>query len=421
MLFNLLHIRVFRLLTIDGWLLFATRSARLFGYGLFSVVLVLYLSAVGLSEPEIGLLLTLTLLGDTAISLVLTTTADRIGRRKMLFAGALLMLLAGGVFALSSNFWFLLVAATVGVISPSGNEVGPFLSIEQAALSETVPGEQRVDMFAWYNLIGSIATALGALCGGVLSQLAQRLGLEGADSYRPVAIAYGAVGAILALAFTRLSPATEVSVTSVVPGPERVSGWFGLSRSLAVVLKLSGLFALDAFGGGFVIQSIMAYWFYLRFDVEPATIGAIFFGANLLAGASALAAAGVARRIGLLNTMVATHLPSNVLLILVPLMPTLGLAICVLLLRFSISQMDVPTRQAYTMAVVRPDERSAAAGVTGVARSIGAAMSPLLATMLVGAGLISVPFYLAGGLKIVYDVVLYRGFGRVRLPEEGDG
>jgi len=415
------HAQAFRSLTADGWLLFGTRCIRLFAYGLFSVVLVLYLRAVGLSEFQVGLLLTLTLLGDTIISLGLTTTADRIGRRTMLLGGALLMVFAGMVFAWTSDFWLLLAAATVGVISPSGNEVGPFLPIEQAALAQTVPGERRTEVFAWYNLAGSVATAAGALCGGALTELMEQLGTHGADSYRPVAILYGALGVLLALAFTRLSPAAEVPPTNATaPHPTTSAPRFGLHRSRPVVLKLAGLFALDAFGGGFVIQSIVAYWFSLRFGVEPAILGAIFFGANLLAGVSALAAAGVARRIGLVNTMVFTHLPSNLLLILVPLMPTLWLAIVVLLLRFSISQMDVPTRQSYTIAVVRPDERSAASGVTGVARSVGASVSPLLAAVLVGSpALMSIPFFLAGGLKIVYDVLLYRAFVTVRPEEEG--
>lgn len=410
----------FRTLTPDGWLLFGTRCARLFAYGLFSVVLVLYLSALGLSGGEIGLLLMLTLLDDTAISLWLTTTADRVGRRKMLIVGALLMAFAGAVLAVTNDFWLLFIAATVGVISPSGNEVGPFLSIEQAALSQTVPGERRTEVFAWYNLVGTLAAAAGALCGGAITQFVQSFGITGADSYRPLAILYGSIGLFLALAFTRLSPAAEVPETnaSVIP-KTTASSRFGLHYSLPVVLKLSGLFALDAFGGGFVIQSIVAYWFYLRFGLEPANIGAIFFGANLLAAVSSLSAAWVARHIGLVNTMVFTHLPSNVLLILVPLMPTLWLAILVLLLRFSISQMDVPTRQSYTMALVSPDERSAASGVTGVARSIGAAVSPMMATVLVGsAPLMSVPFFLAGGIKIVYDLLLYRQFAALKPLEE---
>ncbi len=408
----------FRTLTPDGWLLFGTRSARLFAYGLLSVVFVLYLNAVGLSDRQIGLLLTMTLLGDTVVSLGITTTADRIGRKTMLTIGAVLMIFAGGLFALTTNFWWLLVAATIGVISPSGNEVGPFLSIEQAALSQLVPGERRTKVFAWYNLVGSLATAWGALCGGAVTQLARWFGITGANSYRPLLLGYASFGLVLAVAFTRLSPAAEAAAPTSAVRPT-VPLRFSLHRSFPVVLKLSGLFALDAFGGGFVIQSIVAYWFNLRFAVEPATIGAIFFGANILAGVSALSAAWVARRIGLVNTMVFTHLPSNVLLILVPLMPNLPLAILVLLLRFSISQMDVPTRQAYTMDVVTPGERSAAAGVTGVARSMGAAISPMLAGLLVGnPALMSVPFFLAGGLKILYDVLLYRSFVSARPSHE---
>ncbi len=409
MIWPLSQVHVLRTLNSDGRLLFLTRCARLFGYGLFSVVLVLFLNSVGLSDGEIGLLLTLTLLGDTVISLALTTTADRVGRRQTLFVGALLMIFAGVVFAFTSNFWLLLIAATVGVISPSGNEVGPFLSVEQAALSQTLPGERRTDVFAWYNLVGSVATAAGALCGGALTQLVETLGYAGAASYRPLAVLYALIGASLALAFTRLSANAEV--TPVEASSETKKTRLGLSSSLPIVLKLSGLFALDAFGGGFIIQSVVAYWFYLRFALEPVYIGAIFFGANLLAAASALAASAVAHRIGLVNTMVFTHLPSNVLLILIPLMPTLELAILVLLLRFSISQMDVPTRQSYTMAVVRPEERSAAAGVTGVARSLGAAISPLWAVVLVATpAWMSMPFFLAGGIKILYDVLLYRSF-----------
>jgi MFS family permease len=408
---------VLRTLTRDGWLLFGTRTARLFAYGLLSVVLILYLKAAGLDEDRIGLLLTLTLLGDTAVSLGITTRADRIGRRRMLLAGALLMVLAALVFALTSNFWLLLLAATVGVISPSGNEVGPFLSIEQAALSHTVPAGRRTAVFAWYALVGSLATAAGALCGGAVTQLGQALGATGVDSYRPVVIGYGAIGLLLAVAFTRLSPDIEVVTPDASGAAPRTR--LGLHGSLGVVLRLSALFALDAFGGGFVIQSVVAYWFYLRFGVEPAALGAIFFGANLLAGVSALAAAWSARRFGLVNTMVFTHLPSNVLLLLVPLMPTLPLTVSVLLLRFAISQMDVPARQSYTVAVVNPEGRSAASGVTGVARSVGASVSPMLATaLLANPALLGLPFFLAGGIKIAYDLLLYRGFVSLRPPEE---
>lgn len=389
----------------DGRLLFVTRAARLFAYGFLSVVLVLYLAAMGFSEGRIGLLLTLTLVGDTLISLAITLHADRLGRKRMLVLGAALMLLAGVPFALSGDFTVLVLAATFGVISPSGNEVGPFLAIEQAALSQVLPDERRTGAFAWYNLTGSFATALGALAGGWTAQALQGAGYAPVASYRALVFGYAAMGLMLVLLFGKLSGAVEA------PPAAAAAGRLGLHASRGVVLRLSALFSLDAFAGGFVIQSIVAYWFHQKFGVAPGLLGSIFFAANVLAGLSALYAVRLARRIGLIRTMVATHIPSNVLLILVPLMPNLPLAITVLLLRFSISQMDVPTRQAYTMAVVAPDERSAAAGVTGIARTTGAALSPSLATPLLAVpALAGLPFILAGSLKLLYDLLLYRSF-----------
>src|ERR1700737_2970564 len=407
-------------LTRDGWLLFATRFVRLFAYGSLSVVLVFYLTGLGLSDPQTGMLLTLTLVGDTVVSLYLTTRADRIGRRRMLIIGAVLMAAAGLAFACTSNFLLLILAGTIGVISPSGNEVGPFLSIEQAALSHVVPGRTRTEVFAWYTLAGSLATAIGALCGGTLTHALQKTVLRPVVSYRVVVILYAALGVLLAFIFTRLSSAAEVNSPgeeSSLPGT--LKSILGISRSRHVVAKLASLFALDSFAGGFVVQSFAAYWFYLRFGVDPGTLGVIFFWANIFAGISALLASRLASRFGLINTMVVTHLPSNILLILVPLMPSLPLAVLVLLVRFSISQMDVPTRQSYTMAVVSVEERSAAAGITGVARTTGAAISPLfVGFMFARPSLINAPFFIAGSLKITYDVLLYRAFGTVQPPEE---
>ncbi|HET7250591.1 MAG TPA: MFS transporter, partial [Gemmatimonadales bacterium] len=347
--------------------LFVTRTVRLFAYGALSVILVVYLTTLGLGAARVGALLTLTLAGDTAVSLWLTTRADRVGRRRMLVVGAILMAAAGIAFAATRNFLLLTIAGTIGVISPSGNEVGPFLPIEQAALSQVVPATSRTGVFAWYQLAGAFATALGSLCGGVLSHGLQRVALTPVASYRAVVLGYAALGLVLAGVFGRLSPVVEVPAAAA-----HDSATTGLGRSRTIVLKLAALFGLDAFAGGFVVQSFAAYWFYLRFGLNPAALGTIFFGANVFAGISALAASRLAARFGLVRTMVFTHLPSNVLLMLVPLMPTLALAVLVLLLRFSISQMDVPTRQSYVMAVVRPNERSAAAGVTGVARTMGA-------------------------------------------------
>jgi MFS family permease len=400
----------------DIALLFTTRIIRLFCYGFLSVVLTLYLVRTGLTEKMIGLLFTLTLVGDAGISLLLTTQADYFGRKRTLLIGSLLMLAAGIVFVLTDNIVILIAAAIIGVISPGGNEIGPFLSIEQAGLSGLIPNEKRTQAFAWYNLAGSFATALGALAGGWMAQGLQVGGWSALEAYRLILMGYAIGGLLLTVLFFNLSPAIEVVRAELAEQPKKM---LGLHRSRQVVFKLSAFFALDAFAGGLIVQSMMAYWFHVKYGVDTGVLGSIFFGANLLAGISALLAARIAAKFGLINTMVFTHIPSNVLLMLVPLMPNLPLAITLLLLRFGISQMDVPARQSYTMAVVTADERSAASGVTAIARSVGAAVSPVLTGLFFSIpGLFSLPFYLSGGLKIVYDLLIYREFNAVKPPEE---
>ena len=395
-------------------ILFSTRIIRLFCYGFLSVVLALYLSESGLTEGQIGLLFTLTLVGDAFISLWLTTSADRLGRKRTLILGALLMVGAGLAFVLTQNFILLTLAAIVGVISPSGKEIGPFLSVEQAGITQLISNQKRTQFFAWYNLIGSFATASGALASGWLAQILQDYEWTALQAYRIVFIGYAVGGFILFLLFLRLTESIEPESTK-----DSIKRILGLHRSRKVVLKLSSLFAMDAFAGGLLVESFIAYWFHVRFGVESGVLGSIFFGANILAGISALLAIRLANQIGLINTMVFTHLPSNILLILVPLMPTLPLAIGILLLRFSISQMDVPTRQSYTMAVVAPDERSAASGVTSIARSVGASVSPMLTGLFFSIPvLFNAPFFLAGALKTIYDLLLYREFRALRPPEE---
>jgi MFS family permease len=400
------------ILSGDVRLLFAARIVRLFAYGFVSVVLALYLAARGLSDWGIGLLLSATLLGDAAITLWLTTIADRFGRRRTLLLGAGLMVLAGAVFVLTGQPLLLALAAIIGVISPSGYEIGPFLSVEQAALTGLVPGQNRTRLFAWYHLAGSLATACGSLAGGWLAFGLQDAGLSALVAYQGVLATYALLGGVLVLLFLRLSARVELQQLPDVPQRR-----LGLHRSRGVVARLSALFAVDAFAGGFVIQSLLAYWFYLRFGISEAVLGSVFFVANLLAGASALLASRLAARFGLINTMVFTHLPSNILLCLVPFMPSLPSALAVLLVRFTISQMDVPTRQSYTMAVVDPDERSAASGVTTIARSLGAALSPALSGGLLALSM-HAPFLLAGGLKIIYDLALYRSFKALKPEEE---
>jgi MFS family permease len=398
----------------DIKILFSTRIIRLFCYGFLSVVLALYLAKTGLDERQIGLLFTLTLAGDAAITLWLTTSADRFGRKKTLLLGSLLMAGAGLVFVWTRNYIVLILAAILGVISPADKDIGPFLSVEQSSLTQLIANARRTQAFAWYNLAGSFASALGALAGGWIAQLLQVNGWTALEAYRLILIGYMLGGLVLFLLFLKLSPAIEVQSR-----PERTGLVLGLHKSRRIVLKLSSLFSLDAFAGGLIVQSLIAYWFHIRFGVNEGILGSIFFGANILAGISSLLAARIAQRFGLINTMVFTHIPSNIMLMLVPLMPTLPLAIGLLLLRFSISQMDVPTRQSYTMAVVDPDERSAASGVTAIARSVGAAISPSLTGLfLANPALLGLPFLLSGGLKIIYDLLLYREFGALPPPEE---
>jgi MFS family permease len=289
----------------------------------------------------------------------------------------------------------------------------PFLSIEQAALAHVVPDQSRTEVFAWYTLAGSLATATGALFAGAITNALQRATLPPVTSYRVVVVLYAITGVLLACLFLQLSSAAEAHSSREASAlPTTLKSFLGIGQSQRVVMKLSSLFALDSFAGGFVVQS-------LRFGVQPAMLGVIFFWANIFAGISALLAPRLAARWGLVNTMVLAHLPSNILLIFVPLMPNLWLAVLVLLLRFSISQMDVPTRQSYVMAVVNQNERSAAAGITGVARTTGAALSPLfVGFMFARPSWIDVPFFLAGSLKILYDLLLYQEFAGIQPVEE---
>jgi MFS family permease len=402
-------------LSRDGRVLFVARMARNFAYGFVSIILVLYLAAVGLDDVHIGLLLTLTLLGDAAISLWLTTHADAVGRRRVLRIGGALMTGAGVVFAFSGNFWVLLLAATVGVISVSGGEVGPLLAVEQASLSHLLPNHERTRVFAWFSLVGSFAAALGALAAGLLVSSLRAAGASTLDSDRAVMLGYALIGVLLVAIFGFLSPAIELAIAD----RSTIAGRLGLHRSRGTVLRLAGLFGMDSFGGALATQSLVAYWFTLRYGAQPALLGVLFFVANLLAGLSALLAARLAKRIGLIRTMVFTQVPGNLLLIAMPLMPTLLLAAIALFARFSMNQMDVPARQSYVVAVVDPNERSAAAGITGIARTLSSSPAPLISTPLIGIpALASIPFFIGGGLKLLYDLALYQLFKAARPPEE---
>ena len=396
-------------LSRDGWLLFITCGVRSFAYGFLSVILGLDLDAVGLSTAAIGWIFTAALAGGAVMTILITAIADSFGRKTLLIVGAVLMAAAGWVFAVSGDPIFLTIAAIFGTISPSGKDVGPFLSIEQAILPQTTDNQHRTAVFSAYNLVGSFAGAIGALAVGLPSLFS----LTKISGYRLLIWSYVASAIMLAVLFALLSPRAEAERKNRAPKHP-----VGLQKSRSMVVKLAGLFALDAFAGGFIVQSIVAYWFYLRFKTDLTALGAIFFGTNLLAAVSFLAAPAIARRFGLLNTMVFTHLPSNFLILLVPLMPNVELAVVVLMIRHLLSQMDVPTRQSYSMAVVDPDERAASAGILSVARNAGAALAPLFTGAILTTPSLGLPFLLAGGLKIIYDLWIFAVFRNVKPPEE---
>jgi MFS family permease len=395
----------------DGRLLLMARLLRTFGYGYLAVVLGLYLAALGVPDLVIGLVVAAAIAGSAAMTVGWSLAADRVGRRRTVMTMALLFVVGGALFAATSEPWLLVLAAFTGTISATSSEVGVFNTVDQAILPQTTAPERRTWAFSLYGLVGNLAQAGGALFAGSVAVFAT-LGLAGADAYRPLFWLYAAIGLANLVIFAALSPGVELV---------RVEGersYFGLRRSRRTVARLAALFGLDAFAGGFVVLALVAYWFNLRWGLEAEALGVVFFWVGVVSGLSYLAAGWLGGRIGLLNTMVFTHLPSNVLLVLVPLMPSAELAVLAFLARMSISQMDVPTRQSYSMAIVDPEERTVTAGLTNVARSLATALSPGLAGYAFSVAALGVPFFLAGGLKIAYDLLLWRSFRRLRPPEE---
>ncbi len=396
---------MFDWLSLDGKKLLATRILRTFAYGYLAVVLGLYLDRLGMDPTQIGVVFTAAIAGSAVMTVFWSLVADRVGRRKTVAIMAALMALGGLVFALTDNFWILLIGAFTGTISATSSEVGVFQTVEQAVLPQTAPDNKRTWLFSIYNTAAYFAGAVGSLFSASVAFFTS-LGLQGADAYRPLFVLYALVGLANLLIFLTLSPKVELVH---VAGERR---FFGIHRSGGTVARLSGLFAIDAFAGGLVVQSVVSYWFYLRWGLSIGELAVVFFWVGIISGLSLLAAGWLAQRIGLLNTMVFSHLPSNVLLILVPLAPTAWLAVAFFLLR------HVPTRQSYTMAVVDPDERTATAGITNVARTTASAISPTFAGMALSAASFGLPFFVAGGLKILYDGLVYLTFRNVHPPEE---
>ena len=397
----------------EGRWLLAAKAVRTFGFGWLSVVLALYLARRGFSSVEIGGVFTATMVEDALLTMGLSAVASRIGPVRVMVFTAPLVALGGIILALANAKWLLLVGAVLGTLSPTGQEAGPFTAMEQALLPGTVRSGSTTRVFGWYNVFGFLPAGLGALASGLCAQAALSGGIEELSAYRLMFWVYALLGVALMGIYLRLSLSSSLGAVTTRPHP---TGAFGLGPSRGVVFQLAALQGLDALAGGFTIQSLLVYWFHLRFNTGPDEVGWLFFGTNILSAVSFLMAARLAERFGLLNTMVFTHLPSNVLLALVPLMPTFPMAGLMLLLRHVLSQMDVPTRQAYTMALVSPEERPAAAGFTGSGRALAQACAPLVSGVAMATAATGTPFFLSGGLKIVYDLALFFRFRRVKLP-----
>lgn len=393
----------------DAALILAARGIRAFTDGYVALLLPYYLTLLGYSALQVGLIATATLLGSGLLTLLTGLFAYRFRMHVMLTAACLLMLGTGLGFAAVTDFWPLLLIAVVGTLNPSSGDVSVFSPLEQSLLSHAAAAEWRTALFARYSLVGHLLGALGALGAAIPGLLAQWNVLDLKMATQAMFVAYGLSGLVALVFYRRLASAGSRGdeVRAVPLGPSR-----------GIVIRLAALFSLDAFAGGFAVQSLLALWLFLRFDLSMEAAGTIFFWTGVLAAASFLAAPAVARRFGLINTMVFTHLPANLFCILAALMPTLPLAVLFLLLRSALSSMDVPARSSYVMAVVSPAERPAAASLAAVPRSLASAVSPAFAGYLLTLTSFGWPLVVCGALKIVYDLALLGMFRKVKPPEE---
>lgn len=395
--------------TADARRLLLTRGVRGFADGVVSVLLASHLTRLGLTPLEVGAIVTGTLLGSAVLTIALGLAGHRLDSRRVLLGACVLMAVTGMGFAGFTAFWPLLIVAVVGTLNPSAGDVSVFLPAEQAALAHAVSGRDRTSLFAWYNVVGTFAGALGALASALPAMAAHRFGIDLTQAERFGFVLYSAIAVLAALVYLRLTPAGALP-SARGAGP--------LTRSRGVVLRLSVLFSLDSFGGGFAVQSLVVLWLYRRFDLSPAATGSIFFASGLVGALSQFISGRLAARIGHINTMVFTHLPANVFLMLAGLMPTPGLAVLFLLLRASLSQMDVPARQAYVMSVVPPEERAAASSVTNVPRSLASALPPLFAGVMLDHSTLGWPLVCAGVIKVAYDLLLLARFRAVKPLDE---
>jgi MFS family permease len=393
----------------DARILLTTRVIRGFSDGIVAVVLASYLTSLGFTPLAVGVIVTGTMLGSAGLTLAVGLWGGHFNRRRVLLAACALMLATGIGFAGVTSFWPLFLIAVVGTLNPSAGDVSVFLPTEQAVLSQSASAADRTSLFAWYNLAGSLSGAVGALASGIPAWLAHRRGIDLHSAERWAFVVYGATAILAALFYTRLTTAIESPADAARTG---------LRRSRAIVIKLSALFSVDSMGGGFAVQSLLVLWLYKRFGLSVTTAGQIFFVAGLCAAFSQLAASRLAARIGLVETMVYTHLPASLLLIATGVMPNATAAVACLLVRMCVSNMDVPARQSYVMAVVPPEERAAAASVTNVPRSLAAALTPVLAGWMLEHSTFGWPLICGGALKATYDLLLLAQFRGIRPNEE---
>jgi MFS family permease len=388
--------------------LFAARALRDFGDGFVAVLLPVYLLALGFDPLQVGIIATASLLGSALLTIAIGFLGSRYDQRRLLLAAASLMTATGVAFTVVHDYALLLVVAFAGTINPSAGSVSVFVPLEHAALAREVTDVERTTMFARYSLVGALAAAVGALTAAA-PELVAPLGLDQLTAIKLMFVLYALLGLLGGLLYARIPrrpPAWQAGASSAL-GPSRIT-----------VLKLAALFSLDAFAGGFVVQSLLALWLFERFEMSLAAAGAFFFWSGVLAAFSFPVAAWLSRHIGLINTMVFTHIPSSIALMLAALAPTLPVALALLLIRAALSQMDVPTRSSYVMAVVTEAERAAAASFTAVPRSLAAAVSPALAGALFAASYRAWPLLICGALKITYDLLLLMQFRHLKPPEE---
>ncbi len=401
-------------ISYDGKLLLGARIVRTFSYGFLSVILAIYLKLMGFNDILIGIVLTATLVNSVFFNLLSNAYADKIGRRKILVIYAALMIISSVIFFVTDNYVALVIAALVGTINVTGSEVGAFLSLEQALLPQTVNDiKKRNSIFAIYNAVGTFAMSGGVLLSGLPSVL-QNYGFDKVGAIKSLFLVYAACAIVVLVIYLMLSKNIEAKEN----GKSSLSIKNISPKSKSIIMKMSSLFAVDSFGGGFVIQSIVSFWFYTKFGADLSSLSYIFAIAGVLTALSYVASTKIASKIGLVNTMVFTHIPSNVLLILLAFAPSLLIAVLLYFARMSLSQMDVPTRQSYIMGVVGENERIPAAVFTNTSRNISQAISPSITGIIIQTLSLSAPFVVGGVLKIVYDVGIFFSFRKIKPPEE---